>query len=286
MKILNKIAFNSPLDRIEQQNQDTLTEANAFRQRLQAGIAQRSDIPKLKQKHPYFGILPVSAAGLEVLMLHAHDDVVAWEYIWNGVDGYETEMVQTWVNWCRTSPGCILDIGAYSGLMSLLAAKAHPKNEVHLFEPLERVIERANVNVKLNGLTQRVFRHAVAASDHNGHAEITLYRDENFLGTGSSIYCKEGKQTFGAKQIQTVALDTFLPGICPTVVKIDVEGHELACLQGLEHTIARSKPKMLVEVWEHTRFHVLALLDAYGYEVQRFEAMECGVNNYSATPLP
>lgn len=284
MKIVNKMTSISPLDHIERQNQNTLQEAENFRTRMRMGCAKRSDIPQLKQKYPYFGILPVSAEGIDFLMFHAHDDVVAWEYIWNGTNGYETEMVRTWVNWCRTSPGCILDIGAYSGLMSLLAAKAHPKNHVHLFEPLERVIERANVNVKLNGVAQRVFRHALAASDQNGAAKITLYRDENFLGTGSSIYNKEGKQNFGVKDIQTVAIDMFLPDIAPTVVKIDVEGHELACLRGMERTIARSKPKLLVEIWEHSRADVLALLNTYGYDVQRFEAVETQVNNYAATP--
>lgn len=272
-----------PIDALAAQNETTLKATEQFRRDLEAGKAARSDIPQLKQEQPYFGIFPIAAAGLDCLMFHAHDDVVVWEYLWNGPDGYETELVNTWVQWC-SSPGCILDIGAYSGLMSLLAAKANPKNTVHLFEPLERVIERANINVKLNGLGQRIHRHAVGASDKEERLRMHLYRDENFLGTGSSIYSKQGKETFGSKEIQTVAIDRYLPGIRPTVIKIDVEGHELACLQGLEKTIARSRPNMLVEIWSHSRSDVLAFLEKHNYEARRVEGADRDVNNYIVTP--
>ena len=241
-------------------------------------------MPHLKQQFAYRGVFPVRAADLNCLMFHAHDDVVVWEYLWNGADGYETEMVRTWVSWCRT-PGCILDIGAYSGLMSLLAAKAHPQNQVHLLEPMERVMERASVNVKLNGLEKQIRRHTVAASDVAERLRMHLYRDENFLGTGSSITPKTGKKTFGSKEIQTVALDAYLPDLMPTVVKIDIEGHELSCLKGMREMLQRARPKMLIEVWAQNRTEVLTFLSDLGYEVQRVEAEENAVNNYLARPV-
>mmetsp|Transcript_23218 Transcript_23218/g.39874 ORF Transcript_23218/g.39874 Transcript_23218/m.39874 type:complete len:171 (-) Transcript_23218:38-550(-) len=168
--------------------------------------------------------------------------------------------------------------------MSILAAHAHSDNQVHLFEPLERIIERANVNVKLNGMGRRIARHPVAASDNNGSSEISLYRGEDALGTGSGIGVKSDKTVVGTKNIATVRIDDYLPTVNAQAVKVDVEGHELAALNGMENTIARCRPNMLVESWEDDRTAVLKLMAQHGYDMLRTEPEDRRVNNYIATP--
>ena len=274
---------NARIAVIEDRNKAMLEAVANYRESLKDGPVSRAELAVLKKNYPSFGVMPCRAAGLDFVMFHAHDDVVVWDYLWRGEDGYEPELVKTWVSWCQT-PGVVLDIGAYTGLMSILAARSNPKNEVHLFEPLDRVIERANVNVKLNGFGSRVSRHAYAASDREGEVKINLYRDENVLGTGNSIYQKEGLESFGTRTIHTVAIDTFLPDIMPTTIKIDVEGHELACLNGMANTIARARPNMMIEVWEHSRSEVLSLMESHGYDMKRVEPTDLGVNDYFATP--
>lgn len=280
------MAPNDRLNAIAAENAASQARMDRFRADLAAGRASRADIPDLKQAHPVHGIVPIRAAGQDVVMFHAHDDVVVWEYLWHGNDGYEPAMVRQWVEWCRTCPGQILDIGAYSGLMSILAAQAHADNIVHLFEPLDRILERANINVKLNGFKTRIARHPVALSDSDGTAEILLYRGADFLGTGSAIDRKSDLEPKGRKAIVTAALDTYMPHARPSVVKIDVEGHELACLKGMAGAIRRGRPRILIEVWHNTRPEVLTFLDGLGYELARVEATDLGVNNYLATPRP
>lgn len=269
---------------IEERNKTMLQAAEKFRNGLKDGSASVNDLPRLKQEFPSFGVMPCKAGDIEFVMFHAHDDVVVWEYLWNGPDGYERNLVRTWIDWCRARPGDILDIGAYTGLMPLLAAHAHPDNTIHLFEPLERIIERANVNVKLNGMGRRIARHAVAASDANGSTEITLYRGEDALGTGSGIGTKKDKKVIGTKAIATARIDDFLPDLNAKAIKLDVEGHELAALLGLEKTISRCRPHMLVESWESDRTQVLKIMAEHGYDMQRTEPEDRTVNNYIATP--
>lgn len=275
---------NLRLSQIEARNKAMLQAAAEFRKGLKVGSASPSDLPRLKQEYPSFGVMPCQAADIEFVMFHAHDDVVVWEYLWNGPDGYERDLVRTWISWCRARPGDILDIGAYTGLMSLLAAHAHPNNRIHLFEPLERIIERANVNVKLNGMGQRIARHAIAASNVNGSTEITLYRGEDALGTGSGIGAKKDKDVIGTKLIRTARIDDFLPDLYVTAIKLDVEGHELAALSGLEKTISRCRPHMLVESWDSDRTEVMKIMAEHGYDMQRTEPEDRTVNNYIATP--
>lgn len=274
---------NQRLSQIEERNIAAAEAARAFQEDLRAGRASMSDLPRLMQQYPAFGIMPCKAAGIEFAMFHAHDDIVARNYLWVGADGYEPDLVRTWVEWCR-KPGDVMDIGGYSGLMSILAARSHTENKVHLFEPLERVIERANINIKINGLSRRITLHPVAASDQTGEAQIHLYRDEDFLATGNSINRKDDKEFFTTKRITTVAIDEYLPNISPRAVKIDVEGHELAVLTGLERTLRRSRPQILIEVWENTREDVLRKLRDLGYTLERAERVDRPVNNFIARP--
>ncbi len=272
---------NARLAQITQTNRETNQRIARFRTDFAAGTARIADFAQLKQQFPYFGLVPCRAAGLDFVMFHANDDVIAWYCHWLGADAYEPDMVQTWAKWCQT-PGTVLDIGGYSGMMSLVAALSNPANVVHLFEPMDRTVERANVNVKLNGLARQITLHHYAASDRTGDQVINLYRDQNFLGTGNSIHGKDNKKVVDRKIIQSVTIDSYLPDIAPTVVKVDVEGHELACLQGMRQTLERSHPRMLVEVWAHSRAAVLALLADLGYTLTRVEPKDLPVNNYYA----
>jgi len=266
---------------IAARNAATQVRIDAYRADAANRDVPRVELEYLIRDNPWFGLVPCRACDVDFVMLHANDDIVARDYLWIGADGYEPEIVRQWVQWCR-NPGLVLDIGGYSGLMSLIAANAHHANEVHLFEPLERTMERANVNIKLNGLAQRIRMHTVAASDADGTAEISLHYAAEFLSTGNAINPKHDRAVADVKTIRTVALDSLMPDARPQTVKIDVEGHELAVLQGMEQMLRRSLPRMIIEIWAATRPEVMAFLHALGYVLTRFEAFDLGVNNYAA----
>lgn len=271
-------AANTQLSLIETANRESLDWIAGFRERFARGEADFEEFSRAKHDHPFMGFVPCRAQGIDFVMFHANDDIVVWEYLWFGDDSYESEIVEQWVAWARDS-SLVFDIGAYTGLMSILAAKANPDAAVHLFEPMDRTVERAKVNIYANSLRGRVKLHNRAASDAAGKAEINLYRDEDFLGTGNSIYDKS-LRIAAVKTIECVVVDDYLPGELPDLVKIDVEGHELAVLQGMSNTIKSAGPRMIVEVWEHTRSEVLELLRSWDYECEPFERTEQRVMNY------
>lgn len=68
-------------------------------------------------------------------------------------------------------------------------------------------------------------------------------------------------------QVRILPLDTL--ELAPDFVKLDVQGHELAALEGLADTLERSRPVLLVEEPDApTR----AFLDARGYESRLYDA--------------
>jgi hypothetical protein len=70
------------------------------------------------------------------------------------------------------SARCVLDVGAYSGFYSLLAATVNPTTEVVAFEPFPEARQWLHQNPTLNGLEARVRVVPAAAGDRDGRSEL------------------------------------------------------------------------------------------------------------------
>jgi FkbM family methyltransferase len=269
--------------KINKQNLLSVYKSWSFRRQLSVGKCQRREFQNLKHRYPYFGFVPCHSHGVDFILFHCNDDVVAWNYFWLGANKYEPTVTHTWIKWCEEAD-IVYDIGAYTGLMTILACLINSKTKVHLFEPMERTIERAKINCCANCIHGRVNYHNKALSNKKGQETIHLYRDENFLGTGNAIDAKVGLEVIGTKIIETVVGDDYLCQESPSIIKIDVEGHELEVLKGLEKTIARCRPKIIVEVWQKNRVDILSFFDALGYICHPFDDPQLNVVDYRCIP--
>jgi FkbM family methyltransferase len=272
----------SSIEQLKRENAASLEFIRTFRQEFRSGKRSRKDFSELKHKYPYVGLVKCKTRRHEFYLFHAADDIVAWEYLWLGTNCYEPDIVDQWERW-SASAATVLDVGSYTGLMSILACLSNPRARCDVVEPMERTIERAKVNLVANGLMRRITLHNFAASDSNGTEEINLFRQENFLGTGNSLYDK-GKQVIAKKSIFTRRLDDVFPEKQFDLVKIDVEGHEASCLEGMKAIVARSRPNMIIEVWEHNRKTVLRFLESLNYRYRPFEDPSRRVVNYACEP--
>jgi FkbM family methyltransferase len=137
----------------------------------------------------------------------------------------------------RLRPETVLDIGANYGEMTLLLPRSI---HVHVFEPQQRVwpwLERSLQN------RDRATLHRMALSDRDGSA--VLHVPDLWSGTASLTgpirHARFPDDKHEAVPCEVRRLDTLLPGLRgPLVFKIDVEGHELAVLQGMRGTLARA----------------------------------------------
>lgn len=191
------------------------------------------------------------------------------EFYWKGFDHSDFERVSRRL-WLKLSKQCdvILDIGANTGLYTLLSQHVHPEARVYAFEPIERNMQKLKYNCQLNGMDNVEYVPA-AASDRNG--QQTIFVPETEVSTTSTLQ----SDIAGDLQIErpvvidTVTLDTFIeqhniPQV--DLVKIDVEGHEVAVLEGFAQYIRRYKPTILAEIriGEHGQ-KIGELLDGNGY---------------------
>ena len=135
------------------------------------------------------------------------------------------------VRLCGPGPAVVADVGANVGMVSLALARACPHAEVFAFEPDRHVAALFQENLALNpALRGRVRLVRQAAGDRDGAA--TFQPSSAVENNGIGRVVAGGAGHAGAYEVPVVRLDTFFAraGKDPALVKIDVEGHELAVL--------------------------------------------------------
>lgn len=155
--------------------------------------------------------------------------------------------------------GAFIDCGASTGWFSVaMRMRGH---EVHAFEPNPTVSARLLANADLNGVGLHI--HDAAVSDHVGTA--TLYHNAGLpLTSGASLNLADCLAPTGRLEVRTVTLDDALEGVSPALVKIDIEGHEIAALNGARGLLRAYRPHLMLEA------NTLAHKDALSQWLQDF----------------
>ena len=155
-----------------------------------------------------------------------------------------------------------LDIGANVGHYTLrMAELVGPGGRVVAVEPVPDTFALLAANARL-------FRHEnvsllnVAASDRVAAVGIEIPR---FAGGLTNYYQARLASSEDGLRVLTLPIDALtLPAV--RLVKIDVEGHELAVLRGMRSLLERDHPALIVETGLQETLDVLGDL---GYAVER-----------------
>jgi FkbM family methyltransferase len=140
-----------------------------------------------------------------------------------------------------------LDVGANLGYFTTVMAQCvggHGK--VWAFEPVPPTFDRLRLSISLNGFGQ-VTPLAVALGDADAAAQITF--DPRFAGS-ASLHGDPGAPHSESHPVPVHRLDDLVASGTigrPRLVKIDVEGHELAVVRGALQTLAASRPSIIFE---------------------------------------
>ena len=183
-----------------------------------------------------------------------HRDQVAGAVAREGWTGFETPLPEYLYGVARRMPGLVIDIGSNTGFYALLAASASARNTVLAFEPMAEIVERARRNVCRNGLSGRVLLRQVALSDRDGLAEFYVPPDVHGVVETSASLRRDFKGEPGtilpvaSHRLDRVLLRSRWAARPISLIKIDVEGHEAAVLNGARWTIRLRRPVLFVEV--------------------------------------
>lgn len=133
-----------------------------------------------------------------------------------------------------------LDVGANAGSYTVLAAGAVGARAIAI-EPIPGTFDRLTANVRLNDLEGRVTLHRCGLSAEPGELHFTTEHD-----TGNRVAIPN--ETRATASVPVLTMDEVCAGRAPTVIKIDVEGHERQVLQGGRDTLA--SPDLLAVLME------------------------------------
>jgi FkbM family methyltransferase len=169
-----------------------------------------------------------------------------------GWDGFEPPMPTVFAACAHAESGVVYDIGANTGLYSVIAAKVNRANRVIAFEPFPPVMHHLRSTLRVNRCTSAVAVEPVAVGSAAGTAPLYIpLQDHGLVETSSTLSADFKDEYSEVIQVPVVTIDSFdaqrHPGRA-TVLKIDVESLEAEVLQGAVGVMRRDRPVVFCEV--------------------------------------
>ena len=179
--------------------------------------------------------------------------------------GTQDRRIHDWVVG-RARPDWVgIDAGANCGFFSTLLASLCA--EVHSFEPVPWLAERAEGNLKLNGLTN-CWVNRLALSDRAGFAMMNLPTADDANWGTSSIMHRADNCTGTTAKVETTTLDEYCSNFGRIdFIKIDVEGAEHLVLRGGRKILAKHRPAIIFERNAESGPESVAILRELGYRI-------------------
>ncbi|NPV76924.1 MAG: FkbM family methyltransferase [Anaerolineae bacterium] len=158
-----------------------------------------------------------------------------------------------------------LDIGAHYGFTSLsLCRLVGSEGHIFAFEPVLSTAGYLNITKRINHLFQlTILPLALSEKDTMEILELPIIR-----GMADSTF----KSKAGFEQLISISLDCLWPQICTPIhkidgIKIDVQGMEINVLAGMQQTLLKDRPILVVEIHENVnRLELIATLVTAGYQ--------------------
>jgi FkbM family methyltransferase len=170
----------------------------------------------------------------------------------------------------------ILDIGANTGVYSLLSASKSSEIEVFSFEPNSINMKRLEKNIALNEFTN-ITPIPMAVGSVNQVIKFTVPKNDIISDTSSAKESFSQSTYSNTIDWQNIEVDqTTIDDFCLTrrirnvnLMKIDVEGYEIEVLKGAEQIIRSCKPIILLETFlpHSERKYIQDLIDSCDYYI-------------------
>jgi FkbM family methyltransferase len=162
-----------------------------------------------------------------------------------------------------------IDAGAHVGLMSvIMALRVWPKGIVQSFEPHPAVYKILSGNAARfnDAMKAGIIRtSSLALSEAARQAPLFLPQDWN-ANTGVARLDALGNSGTPAATVECQTLDEAVALEKPALLKLDVEGHELAALRGAPRTLEKLRD-IVFEDFGTYRTSAMTLLERQGFRI-------------------
>lgn len=174
-------------------------------------------------------------------------------FFWKGINGWEQYSNMLWQALAKRSD-VILDIGANTGVYTLLAKAANPEVKVYSFEPVRNTFKILQENIALNNCSNVTLIND-AISDKEGEAEFYDMKDsilyEASLEKAHVDALKHDRSRFTSYKVKIVPLTKVIEEHKIEkidLLKVDVETHEPPVIAGMGEYLQKYQPILLIEI--------------------------------------
>jgi FkbM family methyltransferase len=188
------------------------------------------------------------------------------ELFWRGLEGWEKVSTSIWITLCRDS-STIIDVGANTGVYTLIARSVNPRADIVSLEPVERIHRMLQDNIRLNNYSVHALQAAASSAD--GTAFIYEPPDPHVLSVSLNKDFNTWDPTVRPVPVPTRSVDSIArerKWDRVDLVKIDTETHEPEVLEGMREVLQRDRPTILIEILnDSVARRVEGLVDGLGY---------------------
>lgn len=145
-------------------------------------------------------------------------------------------------------PGYVFfDIGANIGYFSLIAANNAPTSKIISFEPVKNLFQKLRENISINSIGNITAVNA-AIGELNEEKELFISADDNL---GMSSFQPPENFSGRKEKVKVISIDSWFKTARLSrvdLIKLDIEGSELAALKGMQEVLHNFKPLIIAEI--------------------------------------
>jgi FkbM family methyltransferase len=206
-----------------------------------------------------------------LMKLNPHDRGLSTElWLYGTREPYTTNLMSTIIK----DDDIIIDIGANIGYYALLESKLAPDGFVYAIEPVRENFDYLKTNADLNRCANmKLFNCAL--SNKRGVASIFVTEHRNY----ASLSEESNNGIVRKEDVLLTTVDNFVNEHvkrCPTIVRMDVEGHEHQIIKGSLRVLKECRALTIVmelhpsRISESAYDDMLSTLEAQGFEASAF----------------
>lgn len=177
------------------------------------------------------------------------------ELFWDGIENaWESVSLKYWIQLCKDSK-IIVDVGANTGLFSLIAKTVNSESKVYAFEPIERNYTKLKQNCELNNYNIHCLQSALSNKSGEAHIFENPSNDIIYSVTVNKSLI-EITENVVKTPINIIRMDEFIEQNNIEnidLIKIDVETHEPEVLEGFGKYLTLFQPTLLIEVLDEKK---------------------------------
>jgi len=178
---------------------------------------------------------------------------------------YEEEQIATIVEFSKKNKqDYFLDIGSNCGYYALFIANTFPNTHVLAFEPIKKTYDKLIRNIHLNNLNKQIQTFNFGLSDTNNEVQMRTLIKKGFVQSGGFTVHNKNRELKTNETLLKADLkigDEVIKYINKKLlIKIDVEGHEINALKGLNHLLKNNKVYMQIEIFHENKEDIFNFL--------------------------